>query len=220
MSKVALTRVARTAVVWIAVINSIAFAQNCKLSGAAEWNPSIRSVLADCSFELPSPDRLLRLNVSTSGVMSLRKGTEPQKEWLGPKLEPPAMVSWSPRSDAFFVNDGEGSGMSSVFRLFRVNGPKVLEDDSIERAAVSLYRHRTKCSTSSADPNVWGFGWRANGNSILLLVQATVNEPCGPPDAFIGLVVQTSDGKIMETLSEAQMKGRFGSQLPPSFFSK
>jgi hypothetical protein len=220
MPKAILSRVAQTMMVFIAVLDSIAFGQNCKLSAAADWNASLRDVIAGCAFELPSPDGRLSLNVSRSGVISIRKVSEEKREWRGPMLEPPAMLSWSPKSDGFFVDDGEGSGMSSVFRLFRVNGLQILEDDSIGRAAVSLYRHRTNCSASTADPNVWGFGWGARGETILLLVQPTVNEPCGPPDDFMGMVVQTSDGKIVETLSQVQMKKRFGSQLPPSFFSE
>ncbi len=218
MSKI--NNVARNVVVLMAVLNSVAFGQNCKLSGTTDWNPSLRSVLADCSFTLPSPDGQLRLNVTASGVMSLWKNTEAKKAWRGPKLQPPAMVSWSPKSDTFFVNDGEGSGMSSVFRVFRVNGIQVMEDDSIERAAVALYRRRTHCTRSSADPNVWGFGWGMNGDSILLFVQPTVDEPCGPSGNFIGLIVQTSDGKIVETIPEVQMKKRFDSLLPPEMFSK
>jgi len=51
------------------------------------------------------------------------------------------MASWSPKSDAFFINDGEGSGMASTFRLFRVKSSESVEDTSIEKAAVALYRN-------------------------------------------------------------------------------
>ena len=86
--------------------------------------------------------------------------------------------------------------MSSLFRLFRIKGAIVSEDKSFERAAVSLYRHRTHCSPSAANPNVWGFGWDAQGGKIFLLIQPTANESCGRPDDFISLVVRTSDGRI------------------------
>jgi hypothetical protein len=129
------------------------------------------------------------------------------------------MVSWSPRSDVFFVNDGEGSGMTSTFRLFRIKGSQVHEDKAVEKAAVSLYRRRSGCSRSALDPDVSGFGWGDGGKQIYLLVQATVHEPCDPYQ-LISLVVQTSDGKILETLSEKQTKERFGSLLPSSLFKE
>jgi hypothetical protein len=110
--------------------------------------------------------------------------------------------------------------MSSSFRLFRLRGNTVVEDTSIERAAVSLYRRRTQCSSSTADPNVWGFGWNAHGGKILLLVQPTVNEPCGRPEDFISLIVRESDGTIVETLSKKQTKAQFGSLLPSTMFLK
>jgi hypothetical protein len=128
------------------------------------------------------------------------------------------MFSWSPKSNAFFINDGEGSGMSSMFRLFKIKGSGVYEDKAVERAATALYRRRKLCAFSAYDPNVYGFGWDNQGSKIYLLVQATVHEPCGRQDEFISLVVRTSDGKILETLSKEEAKQRFSTVLPPSLF--
>lgn len=202
-----------------AAFYSAGFAQNCKYSGTPAWNgnESVRSVVADCAAEFPSPNNRLLLKFAPDGMMSVEGMT---LHLSGPQIEPPAMVSWSPGSDAFFVNDGEGSGMSSTFRLFRVKGTEVYEDKAVRKAAVSLYRRRTRCRPSSIDPDVWGFGWGDGGSKFYLLVQATVHEPCGSPDKFISLVVRTSDGKILETLPKTQTKVRFSSQLPSSLFGK
>jgi hypothetical protein len=128
------------------------------------------------------------------------------------------MLSWSRKSNAFFLNDGDGSGLSSEFRLFRIRGGITFEDKSFEQAAVSLYRRRTHCSPAAADPNVWGFAWRAQGSKIVLLVQPTANEPCGPPGDFISVVIRTRGAHITNILSKAQTKVRFGSELPSSLF--
>lgn len=196
---------------------SAVLAQDCKNSGGAAWNEAVRYVDSDCPAEFPSPNKRIVLKFASNGRMSIEGKTIHLR---GRRVEPPAMFSWSPRSDAFFVGDGEGSGMASTFRLFRIIGAAVEEDKSVERAAVSLYRARTRCSRSAADPNVYGFGWGDGGKKIYLLVQATVDEPCGPPYGFVSLVVGTSDGKILETLSEAQTEERFSSLLPSSLFSK
>ena len=55
---------------------------------------------------------------------------------------------------------------------------------------------------------------------MILLVQPTVNEPCGKPKDFISLIVREHDGSIVETLSKAQTKARFGSLLPSTMFLK
>jgi hypothetical protein len=199
-----------------------ALAQNCGLSGTPSWNSALRNVIADCSDSFISPDGEFVMQISTKGTMSLSAKSERKElRWSGSKLlVPPAMLSWSPESNAFFLNDGDGSGMSSTFRFFRIKGTEVYEDKSIERAAVSFYRRRTHCNSSAADPNVWGFGWGKQGVRIFLLVQPTVNESCGRPDDFIGLIVRISDDKIKESLSKAQMKEQFGSQLPASLFNE
>jgi hypothetical protein len=194
-----------------------AAAQGCGLSGAPAWNESVRYVLPGCAAEFPSPGKRLLLRFAPDRAMSV-DGVPVRLS--GPRIEPPGMVSWSPRSDAFFVNDGEGSGMSSTFRLFRVKGAAASEDKAVAKAAVSLYRRRKHCISSSADPNVWGFGWGGGGSKIYLLVQSTVHEPCGSPDQFISLVVRAADGKVLETLSYAQTKARFGPELPSSLFGK
>jgi hypothetical protein len=98
---------------------------------------------------------------------------------MGRQLEPPAMISWSPRSDAFFVNEGEGSGLSSSFRLFRVKETHLSEDMEIEKKVIALFRRRVLCDFSAVEPNIWGFGWDTEGNEIYLLVQPTVNDSCG-----------------------------------------
>jgi hypothetical protein len=193
--------------------SSAGFAQNCKYSGTRAWNETIRNVIADCAAEFLSPDKRLLLRFAPKGRMSIKSKTIHLR---GRRVEPPAMVSWSPRSDVFFVNDGEGSGMTSAFRLFRIKGTQIYEDKAVEKAAVSLYRRRTGCNRSALDPDVWGFGWGDGGGKIYLLVQATVHKPCG--SQLISLVVRTSDGKVLEELSEKQTKERFGSLLPSSLF--
>jgi hypothetical protein len=198
-----------------------ALAQNCELSGTPAWNSALRNVVTDCPDGFISPNGRLIMQVSSEGTMSLSmKSTQQKLEWGGPKLVPPAMLSWSPDSSAFFLNDGDGSGMSSSFRFFRIKGADVDEDRSIEQAAVSLYRQRTRCSSSAVNPNVWGFGWDKLGSKVFLLVQPTANESCGRPDDFISLVVRTSDGSIVESLSKKQTEERFRSQLPSSLFAE
>ena len=194
---------------------SAGFAQGCKYSGAPAWNQSVREVIADCAAEFPSPNDRLLLKFAPNGRITIKGKIIVLRRR---RVEPPAMFSWSPKSDGFFINDGEGSGMSSTFRLFRIKGGRVYEDRSVERAAVSLYRKRTSCGSSAVDPNVYGFGWGNGGRRIYLLVQATVDKACGRLDEFISLVVGASDGKILETLSKEETRQRFSTVLPSSLF--
>ena len=196
---------------------SVCLAQDCMPSGRPAWNASTFYVDPSCATKFRSPNGRLLIRFSSNGRMSINGITIHLEEGL---RVPTVMVSWSPKSDAFFINDGEGSGMSSKLRLFRIRGRRIFEDKAIQKAAVSLYRRRTRCRRSAVDPNVYGFGWGAHGRTLYLLVQATVHEPCGDSRRFVSLVVRTSDAKVMAVLSNTQTKIRFGSLLPASLFTE
>ena len=212
-------------VVFIVIVallaSTCAEAQNCALSGTATWSSQLRDITADCNNRFPSPDNRVTLEVGTHGDMTLLDEPESRKlELSARRVEAPAMVAWSPTSNAFFVNDGEGSGMSSIVRLFRLNANHVLEDESIEKKAVALYRHRAHCHSRATDPNVWGFGWTPDGRNLFILVQATANDPCGWSESFVTLVVSETDGAILETLGKAKSRERFAPLLPPALFGR
>jgi len=197
-----------------------AFAQNCALSGTPAWSKQLRNVIADCDNQFTSPNGKLLLRIDTEGEIRISEvASGNQLQIHSRAVEPPAMVSWSPSSDAFFINDGEGSGMSSTFRLFRVKESQVVEDGATERKSVALYRSRTRCDSASADPNVWGIGWSPDGGRFHLLVQATVNVPCGKPGSFISMTVKLADGSVLKQLSEAATKREFQALLPREVYS-
>ena len=196
-------------------------AQDCTLSGTAEWSDQLRSVIAGCDNRIPSPDGKLTLVINSEGqIQVFDKATGRTHRVPSNSVLPPGMASWSPKSDAFFINNGEGSGMSSTFRLFRVKHGQFVEDRSIEKKAVALYRDEKKCSSNAADPNVWGIGWSPDGTRFYLLVQATVNDPCGKSGAFLGVTMNLSDGSVVKRLSEADTKRVFRAFLPREIYSK
>jgi hypothetical protein len=214
-----MSKILMALVIVILMASTCVEAQNCALSGTAVWSPQLRNVIADCNNRFPSPDNRVTLEVGIQGGITLLAKPDSRKLELNVRrIEAPAMVAWSPTSDAFFVNDGEGSGMSSVFRLFRVNANHVLEDESIEKKAVAL--HRAHCHWRAADPNVWGFGWTPDGRTVFVLVQATTNDPCGRSESFVTLVVSETDGAILETLSKEKSRERFAPLLPPELFGR
>jgi hypothetical protein len=198
-----------------------ALAQNCALSGTPAWSEQLRTVIEGCDNRFVAPDRRLTLRINTEGQIQVSGTPAGGAAHLTAKaVSPPAMVSWSPKSNAFFVNDGEGSGMSSTFRLFRVERTQVVEDGTIEKKAIALYRSQKKCSSAAADPNVWGIGWSSDGTLFYLLVQATANDPCGESAAFIGMTIRLTDGSIIKRLSEADTKQAFRPLLPREIYSK
>ena len=216
-----MAKVALSAALLLCAFMSTGFAQNCALAGTQAWSEQLRNVIGNCDNRFSSPNGRLILRVDTEGRIQISgtaaKGGAPVRSRA---VEPPAMVSWSPRSDAFFINDGEGSGMSSVFRLFRVKASQAVEDGTIEEKAVALYRGQKKCDSAAADPNVWGIGWSSDGTLLYLLIQATVNAPCGRPGSFISVTVKLADDSVLQQFSEEATKRKFRTLLPREVYSR
>jgi hypothetical protein len=190
--------------------------QDCTLAGARAWSDALRCVVPDCDNRVIAPDGQLILRVDPDGRVRL-DGTRPERDLhlsVG-SVEAPAMMSWSPRSNAFFLNDGEGSGQTSVFRLFRVNGRDVVEDGRVGARAVAVYRKLKRCQSGAANPNVWGLGWSPDGAEIYLWIQTTIHAPCGERGSFIGMIVRLSDDAIVGQLSQKAAAVRFRTLLPP-----
>jgi RHS repeat-associated protein len=206
-------------VVLAAVLHGSGGPNLCTGAGDVAWSQQLRYVLPDCVQDFRSPDESLLVHIDAKGRLAVLRQPEGKRLALY-RLEPPAMVSWSPRSRAFFINDGEGSGMSSRLRLFHIIGGSATEDDAIEKIAVKLYRKRFGCGPAGENPDVWGFGWTPDGRGLHLLVQATVNDPCGEPGAFMGLTVRVADGSVVEELSPETMKSRFSELLPRNLFAR
>jgi hypothetical protein len=171
-----------------------------------------------CENQITSPDgRLtLRIDAETKNTTLWSKSFNVRLR----AVDPPAMISWSPNSDAFFINDGEGSGQTSLFRLFRIRDSKVVEDPTLERNIVGLYRSVVKCSDHALDPDVWGLGWSVAGKQFYVIAQATIHRPCGLSDQFMGLTVNLSDASISDRLSTSDAQTKFRALLPRELLPK
>ena len=213
-------RVTHLVFVLLLSLGTVARSEDCEYAGKPAWSKQLRDLMADCETRITSPDGRKILLMKSDGDLALSFTNGESFEAVGYRVEPPAMASWAPNSAAFFIDDGEGSGMASAFQLFRVQDAHVTQDDSIHQTAVRRFREKIGCSSSAADPSVWGFGWSSDGKQVFLLVQATVNEPCGEQGTFIVLIVNLADGSVIEQLTEKQTKKRFRSLLPREFYAK
>ena len=202
----------------LTLITHWSYWQPCTMSGQLTWNRALLQVLPGCPLSSESPDRRLRVQVDEQGdIHVFSRDASLQGESPRP-IDPPAMISWSPRSNAFFVNDGEGSGQSSVFRFFRIEGRRFREDPRFFGTAVREFLAERQCPKTHRDLSVWGFGWSPGGTEVFLLVQNGSHQPCGSPGEFLTLIVRTADHGIVSRLNEQQSKRRFRSQLPPELF--
>lgn len=131
--------------------------------------------------------------------------------------EVPMAASWAPDSRAFYINDGEGSGQHSAFRLFRTPRDGAPDETSAPyRNAISAFRSRFGCPESDAhDTEVRGIGWSSDGRLVHLLVEPAIHEPCRGADRQMVMSARVADGEIVQVYDTAEGRRRFAGLLPP-----
>lgn len=182
------------------------------------WNRSLRSVCFNERIHknvILSPDRAKRIEVEEGkGYTLIVNGRAAGWPNYGRYVVLPIVFSWSPNSDAFFVNDGEGSGMNSVLRVFRLKDSGAAEVPDISKHLATAFRKDVGCPATAADPTVTGIGWSKEGAEILAFAQATVDQSCGAQGDLRGAVLNSKTGAIERLYSEAQARRIFRDLLP------
>lgn len=191
----------------------------CTSSGQPwAWNPSIRGVCFNGTVRknvFGSPDKEKRIEVEEGKgyTFTVNNRTVALPNY-GKYVVLPIGFSWSPRSDAFFVNDGEGSGMNSILRVFRLQGSGLAELPDPNKVIAAAFRKDPGCATSAADPAVWGIGWSKDGLQIFAYAIATVNNPCGSQGDLRGVVLNARTGSVDHWYSESDARRVFRGLLP------
>jgi hypothetical protein len=127
---------------------------DCKDTGKPVWSKQVLDIVADCETRIISPDRRTILIMKSDGDLGISDAKGKSLKAIGYRVEPPAMASWSPDSKAFFINNGEGSGMASNFSTIP-NSPcscnsrrfvtSSCSEAFQENNCMSIYRSRPKC---------------------------------------------------------------------------
>ncbi len=182
------------------------------------WNRSLRSVCFNDAIHknvLLSPDKAKRIEVEEGKgyTLTVNGGTVAWPNY-GKYVVLPIEFSWSPNSDAFFVNDGEGSGMNSVLHVFRLQDSGVAEAPDFNKLVVTAFRKAVGCPAAAADPTMRGIGWSKDGAQIFAFAQTTVNNSCGTQGDFRGVVLNLKTGSIERLYSEAETRRVFRDLLP------
>jgi hypothetical protein len=135
----------------------------CSRSGErSPWNPSIRSVCFSRTVHknvFLSPDKAKQIEVDENKGFSLVvNGRTVAWPNYGKYIVLPIEFSWSPNSEVFFVNDGEGSGMNSVLHVFRLQDSAAAEGPNFNNLVTAEFRKDVGCSVAASDPVLRGLG--------------------------------------------------------------
>jgi len=189
-------------------------AQKCASSKAPGWSDELRQLYADCSNTVTAPDGAITFEVGPTEQMNVLRSGQSLALIGNRRLTLPAVVSWAPSSTAFFLNDGNGSGLYSQLRLLRITNKSITESDKANHTITEIYRARNRCRKGTDNPNVYGIGWSEDGKLLYAVAQSTVNSPCGEPQRYLGFVIDVESSEIKQVLSTQQTKAKLDRFLP------
>lgn len=160
----------------------------------------------DRPLSLPSPDGRYRLvsELDGSGLVRLVAVSEQNgsiaREVVG-TYEPPASVLWSPRSDAFFLNDQRGSGQTSYLEIVRLRDGRFHREATARRNLSRLFNRLFECELPESAIRTSGESW-LDADRLIVEVQATLHSGGCPLDPFatnrLVLVVDAGTGEILD----------------------
>jgi hypothetical protein len=131
----------------------------------------------ECAVSIPSPDGRWRVEVGEAQLGVRGRAAGRARHLID--VEQPMALMWSPRSDGFFINDGEGSGQTSRFRYFRRVGSQWRESRRFDKAASRLYLRVHDCRGGKASyANVSGIGWTRAGSVRTMVQEGVHSEGC------------------------------------------
>jgi hypothetical protein len=163
----------------------------------------------DKPLNLLSPDGRYRLLSKTDrqGRVTLFAETVQQpgagrREAIG-RYNPPTTVVWSPKSDAFILNDQRGSGQTSYLEIVRLDHGRFRRDFAARRNASSLFARLFKCHLPADGIITTGTGWW-DARTVTVSVQAQLHSGGCPLDPFasneLDLLVDARTGRVQERL--------------------
>ena len=182
------------------------------------WSTALRRVCFTDSIKenvFFSPDHQKAVMADANGFTLRIEGKD--VAWpVGRELSPSGSeVSWSPTSSAFFINNGDGSGLDGwTINVFSLRDSHVIDHKQINERVVLAFRDEIKCAKDAVDPNVRGLGWSRDGTELFLFAQTTVSAPCGVQGDFRGAEIGLANDSIDKFYSETEAKSHLHNLLP------
>ena len=177
------------------------------------WAADIVGIDCCTTTRLPSPDstKTLIFEPDPTGPVQVILSAGWLRRQAVAASEIPAVASWAPDSQGFFISDGGGEGRTGAFRLFRTpdNGA-TLELTAAPREVVAAWRAHVPCAAETSDPRTWGLGWSKDGRRVSVLVLAT----CGGVERPMVMTVAAEDGRLLERYDAAEDVERFTAMIP------
>ncbi len=112
-------------------------------------------------------------------------------------VAPPTAILWSPSGRVAAINDGEGSGQTSILKIIapdaRFAGGKA---GAYERIAAAFVADRP-CGPPAHASNVWAVRWSADEQTLVTTVSDYSRSSCAGYEER-GIALDVTDGSISE----------------------
>ncbi len=123
-----------------------------------------------------------------------------------------AEISWAPDSKAFFVTESDGGTVGSwSVDVFTISDGGVVRTRPTEEV-VRRFSRTYRCHDEEL-PNVGAVSWGKNSEAILVVAEVPPHSSCPEMGKVRGYIVSVADGKVIEEVSPASLRGHWRRHL-------
>jgi hypothetical protein len=133
----------------------------------------------------------------------------PAERW---EVETLAELLWAPDSSAFVVTQSDGGDVGTwLVAVYVLEGNGVARFD-VARTVRESFQKRHPCDEPE-DANVGAIAWLGGSKKLLLAAEVPPHSNCREMGKLGGFVVEVPSGRIIQELSDADLRAKWGSSL-------
>ena len=120
-----------------------------------------------------------------------------------------AELLWAPDSSAFVVTQSDGGNVGTWFVAVYALEGNAVTTLSVSKAVTESFKKRYPCDEPE-DPNIGAVAWLEASKMLLLAAEVPPHSTCRAMGKLGGFVVEVPGGRIVQELSEAELRTKWG----------
>lgn len=189
---------------------------------AGIWAAASKAPYAEPDFSptnIFAPNGKFSVNATSEGLSLVKKGGRATD--LDILVNPPLMeVLWAPDSRNFVINVSDGGLVGSWdVKFYSIDEDERPVLQHVEKLIRQISSNLLDCDPKE-EANIGAVSWLKHGKEILIVVEVPPHSSCRNMGAIFGFRVSVKSGKIIERISEDDLRKKWANVLGCRFMKR